>query len=303
MRFALSQRWIGIFEMMGAGLAFGTLGVCGKRAFEAGLSPGEFLFFRFAISSLTLGAWFLVRNPGALRLPRRAMWATLPLGTIGYGFFSWTYFRGLEGLPASLAVLILFTFPAIVAMGGALFLKERLNLWHWGAMPVMAVGLWLLVGVEPIELPLGSLAFVGASAILYAAYILVSKKMLHGVSPFASLFWIQLFAAAFVGALWVRPSTFSLLSGAWPILLITAWIGGLLAMGLFLSGLQKLKSFEAGILCTAEPLTGVVLSAMFLGERLTGWQALGGLGVLGASVLVALAERNLAYRPDRREPS
>lgn len=303
MRFALSQRWIGIFEMVGAGLAFGTLGVCGKRAFEAGLSPGEFLFFRFAISSLTLGVWFLLRNPRALLLSRPALWATVPLGTIGYGFFSWTYFRGLEGLPASLAVLILFTFPAIVAVGGAVFLKERLNLWHWSAMPVMAVGLWLLVGVERIDLPFDSLSFVAVSAFLYSAYILISKKMLHGVSPFASLFWIQLFAALFVGALWVRPTTFSLLQSAWPILLVTAWIGGLLAMGLFLSGLQKLKSFEAGILCTAEPLTGVLLSAIFLGERLTLWQALGGAGVLGASVLVALAERSLAYRPNQREPS
>ncbi|NUM89514.1 MAG: DMT family transporter, partial [Bdellovibrionales bacterium] len=127
MRLALSQRWIGILEMIGAGLAFGSLGVCGKRAFEAGLTPGEFLFFRFAVSSLALGAWFLWRSPRALLLPRAAWVAAVPLGALGYGFFSWTYFRGLEGMPASLAVLILFSFPAVVAMGGAVFLKERLN--------------------------------------------------------------------------------------------------------------------------------------------------------------------------------
>jgi drug/metabolite transporter (DMT)-like permease len=51
--------------------------------------------------------------------------------------------------------------------------------------------------------------------------------------------------------------------------------------------LHKLQNWEVALLSTTEPLSGVLLAALFLGERLSPSQVLGGLGILLGLLLVA----------------
>lgn len=70
-------------------------------------------------------------------------------------------------------------------------------------------------------------------------------------------------------------------------------------MSFFLSALQKLSSFEVSILSTAEPVTGIVLAMLFLGEKMQPLQVLGASMILGAMFLAAkvpkqIPEENIA---------
>jgi drug/metabolite transporter (DMT)-like permease len=64
-----------------------------------------------------------------------------------------------------------------------------------------------------------------------------------------------------------------------------------MAMSLFLAGLQKLKNSEVSLLSTAEPITGVALATVFWGESLAAAQWLGAALVIGGMLLVARAGR------------
>jgi drug/metabolite transporter (DMT)-like permease len=67
-----------------------------------------------------------------------------------------------------------------------------------------------------------------------------------------------------------------------------AIICSFMAMTLFLAGLSRITSSEASILSTTEPLFGVLMAALFLGEKLTVIQLLGGVLILASMILISL---------------
>ena len=66
-----------------------------------------------------------------------------------------------------------------------------------------------------------------------------------------------------------------------------AFLCSILAMTLFLAGLQKITSSEASILSTTEPIFGVIVATTFLGERIQHIQILGGGLILVGMILTA----------------
>jgi drug/metabolite transporter (DMT)-like permease len=97
------------------------MGIFGKLAFDDGVSAGTLLAARFSIATVAL--WCLLLTNGSLSRMRaiapRDIVIALGLGTCGYALQAGCYFVALEHLDASLLSLILYTFPAIVAVAAA----------------------------------------------------------------------------------------------------------------------------------------------------------------------------------------
>ncbi len=285
----VTQRRVGIFQVLLSGFCFGFLGVLGKSAYQKGLTPGELLSLRFTIGGVLLALGYAVRNPERLRLTRRQLASCAWLGVLGYAVFSSCFFQALTGLSVSLTVLLLYTYPVMVALGAWMLFGERMAKGRWSALPIAMVGLVLLVwGDMQVSRPV-SLMFGIASAVFYSAYILASSRWLKGVDAGAAAVYIQLSAGLALGAVHLRnpERVGEILVVAWPTLLAIALVCSVAAMSLFLAGLQKLKSWEVSILSTAEPVTGIGLAVLLMGERLTAMQGAGAALVLAAFLLVA----------------
>lgn len=279
------MRQLGIIQVLLSGACFGVLGVFGKWAFESGLKPGEFLALRFLLGAVFLGIWLLITDRQAFRLPKKTLFHCALLGTFGYALFSSCFFLALTGLSVSLTELLLYTYPVMVSLGAALLFHEKLGLYQKIALPMVSVGLAMLVWHDvkiyhPVSLLYGFL-----SAVFYSVYILASSRLLKGVKPFASTFYINLAAGLILSALHLRPHVADALPQAYPWIIGTALIGTMLAMSLFLAGLQKLKSGEVSVLSTAEPVMGVLLAVIFLGERLSLAQLAGGALILTGMII------------------
>jgi len=283
------MRWRGIVEILLSGFCFGFLGLFGKIAYSQGISSGEFLSFRFLLSASLLACFFLFFQWKKFLLTWQSIMHCGLLGIFGYAVFSSCFFRALQGLSASLTVLLLYTYPVFVLLGSRFLFKEELPLYKWLALPLQFIGLLMLVGLDISSVDIISLLFGLGSAFFYALYILASSKLLKGVSPWSSVFYIQFFAAIALSLIYfdninrVKEVFFH----SYPVLIGTAVIGTLMAMSLFLSALQKLKSYEASILSTAEPLTGIVLAMVFLREHLSLPQLMGAILILGAMIIVS----------------
>ena len=294
-----SKRAIGIVEVLLSGAGFGVLGVFGKAAFAAGLSPGENLALRFIAATAVLAAYILIRRPSLLRVPSRVILICAGLGLTGYAVFSTCYFQALQRLSASLTVLLLYTYPVFVAVGERVFLGRRLSVRELWCLPLSVIGMTMLVwgdagvGAGNQGAVVAGVAFGLASAILYAAYILVSRRTLPAVSPLASVVYIQGFAGLGLAAVYlhdgarvaeIASQTATLL----PIILGMAVICTVLPMTLMLSGLQKLNPSELSLLSAAEPIMGVALGVLLLNERLSNLQIAGGVVIIGVMVAIAL---------------
>jgi drug/metabolite transporter (DMT)-like permease len=284
------KRQIGVLQILFSGFCFGFLGIFGKWAFALGMKPGPFLSLRFLLAALVLGLWLAASGrAGELRIgARKTLWA-LALGVLGYAVFSSFFFLALSGLSVSLTILLLYTFPLWVALGGRLVLGERLSRGQWLALPVVLAGLLLVLwsGLEAKEPRF--LVFGLLSALFYAAYILASRRLLGGVSPRGTTFFVLLGAALVLAPIHLRALPDSV--AAWAVVLGTAVVGTVLAVGFFLAGLQKILSAEASILSLMEPCTDVALAALFLHERLTGLQWAGGGLIFAGMVVMVRASR------------
>lgn len=286
-------RKIGILQVTLSGICFGVLGPLGKSLFQSGVTSGEMLGFRFLLAAVILWLYVLLRMPGKWKLPLRTIFICGALGTLGYALFSFIFFQALRGLSVSLAVLLLYTYPIIVAAAGWVIWDERIPERKWIALPLVVAGLALLLWGELTIGNFGSFLLGLASAFLYSAYILASSRALKGVHPIVSLTYILTFAGIALSLIHLRDVSRDLLivRENWTALSGIVLLGTVAAMALFLAGLQKLRPWEVALLSTSEPVTGIFLASIFFAEHLSAQQIVGALGVLGGLVVVSLPDQ------------
>ncbi|OFZ13301.1 MAG: hypothetical protein A2X86_16255 [Bdellovibrionales bacterium GWA2_49_15] len=287
----MNLRTIGIIQVILAGVCFGFLGIFGKSAYAHDVSPLELLGLRFLTSGLLLTVIIaLVYGPSTLKLSYKNILLCSFLGIFGYALFSSFYFYAIKGLSISLAVLLLYTFPVWVAIGARIFFGEKIPEGRKFTIPLAMLGITLLVWGEFSIRSYYALAYGLGSAIFYAIYILISSRWLVQIKPLVSVAYIQLSAGVILCLLGLENYSRGMLvyKQIWPIILGMAIICSISAMTLFQSGLQKLKSWEASILSTSEPLVGISLAVLLLGEKLTLLQIVGGVLVITAFVLISI---------------
>lgn len=296
MRNTSSVRKVGIFQVALSGLFFGFLGLFGKRLLDGGWTIGELLSVRFLFSAALLWPFIIVRSPTHGRLPISQIVLCFLLGACGYAVFSSWYFIALKGVSASLAVLLLYLYPILVAGFAWIVWKEKIPKQKWPAIPLAMIGLVLLIWGEFSVEKASALFFGIGAAVVYAVYILASSRLLHRTEPLVSLTYIQTFAGLILAAinwqLWANLERLMTLTiQNWIPLMGLVLIGGVGAMGLFLAGLQKLKPWEVSLLSMLEPVVGVTMATLVLGEPLGFMKIAGGLLVLGSLALVSLPNR------------
>lgn len=295
----------GLLEIFLSGVAFGFLGYFGKSLLSEGVSPFELLAVRFLGASFIMGIWIFLIQRRALRLSKNEILICLALGSMGYAVFSSLFFLALKGLPASLTVLLLYTYPVMVSIGGVLFLQERLSRGDCIAIGSVMIGLYWIVGPEwNIRDPL-LIGFGLLSAMIYSIYILISRRYLKSADPYQAALLIQA-SAAFVVATAAFHNPHFLITTLMPKLLAHNFdvigvvvVCTVLAMSLFLTGLPKVSSTEMALFSTTEPVVGVIVAVTLMQEGLSARQWLGGLLILSALIVVARSHRP-DRRPDRR---
>ncbi len=133
----------GILLCRGSGVAFGAMAVFGKLAFGAGATVGTLLSVRFVLAAALF--WAVLGAREVRTLAGREVAAALGLGAGGYALQTGCYFAALERLDASLLSLLIYTFPAIVAVAASALGRERLDGRRAAALALTSVGLVLVV--------------------------------------------------------------------------------------------------------------------------------------------------------------
>ena len=258
--------------------------VLGKLVYDDGAEPVAVLTVRFVVAAAVLLALTRLRRE---RLPRGAALGTLvALGGVGYVGMSLCFFFALERISAGLTTLLLYFYPALVVVLGALFLRHRVRRTALICVAAATVGTALTVG--PIEggQTLGVLLGLG-SALVYATYILISSRV-QGVAAFAMAATVMSAGAVVLTVLSAvtRPQL-PQANGAWLALLALALIGGVVAVTTFFAALRLLGPADTAVVSTVEPVVSISAAALVLGERLGPVQLLGGLVVVLAVAALA----------------
>lgn len=289
----MSERLVGALLVAASAAAFGSMAIFGVWAQDDGTSTPVLIFVRFAAAALILVAVMQVRRIGLPSL--RECLPIAAMGGIGYVGQAYCYFLALEHAQASLVALLLYLFPAFVAILAAVFLRERIGLVTAVALVLALMGTFLVVGGGTGR-PLGIALGIGA-AVIYSIYITIGSVVTRGLDAIA-VSTVVCGAAAVVSGVIVavlaaagQPASFPESAKGWSSLAAIAVVCTVLAILAFFAGLRLLGPTSTSVLSTLEPVVTVGLATWLLSESLSGIQAIGAALVLAAVIWLALSQR------------
>jgi drug/metabolite transporter (DMT)-like permease len=207
---------------------------------------------------------------------------------------------GMAQVPAGpAAVVFLAGTVVLTTLLGWVVLGERCSLPVMLAMAGCGVGVAMvaLANSGALAFPLEGMALILASAGAWAIYAVLGRRSNDedATEVTAGALLVGLIALLpFVA--YERPSRQAILLGPSDLLALLV-LGVLVTAGAYLCfayGIQRLQASEASVLCSIEPVFGLVFAWLLLGEGLS-MQKMVGAGVIVAScVLVAMGETDAA---------
>lgn len=267
------------------------------------LSPTDLLFWRFVIAVPVSWAVVGVRARRGGPGPRSAPPRTFLVAGMVFGLLALFAFAGLNHLSASLYTVIIYTYPALVAIGATLLGRTPPRA-LWAAVGVTTVGIALTVPEvfrgEADADGLG-LALTLANAALYAAYVLATGNLVGSGQGDAV---VDERAPR-------RPPADGIVASAWSVtgsLVFAVLVGlvvgvevprdpaviaGLLGLGILSTvvagmtlfvGMTSLPPATAALIATLEPVLTLIWAVTLLDESLVPLQIAGALLVLGGVV-------------------
>lgn len=251
------------------------------------------------------------RSGGAgQRVPRRDVMQFVLIGVVGQVvaqlFITW----GMRYAPASNAALLMLALPVSTAVMAFFFLGERMTAVRWISFILAIAGVIECAGIDWNELNLTSSKFLIGNLLIFASvngsafYNVYSKKLLARYTPLAVLLYSYYAVVVFLLPItaYSEPEAFRNLPhfsfGVWLGLLTLAIFQYGLSMVIFLNVLTRLDATQASISNYLIPFFGVLIAALFLHERLTKYMLIGGLLVLGSTLLVTVYEERQRARKE-----
>lgn len=272
--------------MIASTACYGSITPLAPIAYDDGATPLTIVALRSAVFVLAIGTYLAFTGSG-INLPRRAWFAT----AIFAGFmvvWAYSYMASVAFIPVSLAVLVFFTFPLLVAVLASVTGHDRMTVFKAIALLIAFAGLALALGPSWGTLDWRGVAFaLAAAAIGATAYIFVTPIFrdydLMQVS-FLTHVWMTLAALAY-GLLARDFALPHSMAGQLPVLLVVVLYVG--AFSFWALAMPLIGPVRTAGMMNLEPVISIALAALILGERLTWLQLGGAVLVLIALVLIA----------------
>lgn len=200
------------------------------------------------------------------------------IGMIGLQF---TFVKSIEVSNAIIATLLQFLAPIFIVVYTSIIgriLPPRSQL--IGIFGTL-VGLFLLLTNGSLSgLLVSSQALVWGLLLgfTYAFYTLYPARLMAEVGVIIIIGWGMIIGGlifSVTGQLWKPSQWLLLLDPVNVVIIIATGIFGSIAYILFLTSLKYISPVEASILSSVEPLTAMVISVVWLGATLYGWQYVG----------------------------
>ena len=239
-----------------------------------------------AVMALTLG---IARISPAL--PPRAVLQCVLVGLLFCGEL-YGLLASIRYIPVGLAMLIMYTYPLLVAAAGWLTGTESFTLDRLLAILAAFAGLALALHTPDSELDWRGVAWAVFTAVSFSAVLIVSERTMRGMDRRILMLYLTSTAAVIVGVV-----SLTLVSLEWPRTdqgwtLLAASTGlYVLATTLLFAAVKMIGPLRTAIIDNSAPIWAIVLAALLLGERLNMVQLFGGALVISAVVLVQLSLR------------
>lgn len=275
----------GVLFCLLAALCWAVIGPLSRVCLDAGMTPGAIAFWRMAPSCLCFLLHAGLR--GELHPRPRDLGVMVGFGGSIVALLTLAIQTSIQHSGGALAIILLFTAPAWVAIFSRLFFGEQLTLPKLSAMALAMLGTMLVCMA-------GSSLGPGAEISVFGLFCGLSSGLLYALQFAFFVWWEKRYSTAAIFAMTFTPASVVLLFFAGPVPLRWDVILALLTLSIITSyvayyfygiSLRCLSQVQAAVIGNVEPAAGALLSWYFWDENFTaiGWL---GCAIIMASVLL-----------------
>jgi drug/metabolite transporter (DMT)-like permease len=288
--------WLGWTLAILATVAFSIAAPVARSAIVSGMDPTLLLMMRLLLAVPLLAGFTAFTSPDRLKVDRRALQLNMFVGSVG-SIGMLLFFWSLARLDASVASMTLSIVPLVVllllALRGEKFTHRNLVRVALGLS-----GIYLLIGPGGQVDPIG-VALVFVAVILFAVQLVFTQWFLQAYDARTIALFITVAMTIVVictwvaqGATWHDPG----LNG-WLAIGALAVVSTCLARIAFYGAIRQVGSGQMALLMPLETLLTVIWSVLFLHERLSPVQWLGGVLILTSALLAIRRLGRARWRP------
>ncbi|MFX4262624.1 DMT family transporter [Pelotomaculum propionicicum] len=283
----MSKTTRGAFLVVASSFCYSTMAILAKITYANGANVPTTLAIRFSLACLVV--WAIIFAAGyPVKINFNELKRIVLMSILGYTFSSTLFFLSLELLTASLASIILFTYPVMVALAECLFCRLKPSAIKSTALVLATVGLVMVLGTAIKNINIIGVVFGLGAAAAYSAYLILGNKAAKERPPAVTIGYMLLFAAAGFDLYALSTGTLNFMitpSGWWSIIGLAVFSTALPIVFLF-TGMQWIETSRAAIISTFEPVFTVAIASVILSESLRLAQVVGGLVILAAIIIL-----------------
>ena len=270
----------GVFSALICSLGLGLAVALGRLAFDGGTTPLSVAFFRSLLSVVAMGTICICMGI-SLKLPRTVLISMLFLGCL-FSHMAFGNVGSTKYIPISLAALLFFIYPPVVAILNHVIAKKWPSLIKTISITVAFLGLAVMLGVDLNQIDLRGVVIGITAGIACAVNIIWVARKVPGVHPFVIVFHQSAIASLIIGALAWYLDELRLPNG------IGGWLGFLLvgvlqtvSIPFFYFAIQRIGSEPTAMINNSQPVASIVAAILIFNEGLTLDRFFGAIMVIG----------------------
>lgn len=273
-------------------MLFGSIGLFVRRI---PLPSLEIAFLRSLLGSVVLGALLLMmKKPFPKSVLKEEGWKLFLSGA--FLGINWIFlFEAFKRTSITSATLAYYMGPVLFLLLSSFFLKERLTKIRIFTIGLAFLGLYILQGdtVSIVVQDREGIIFGFVAAIFYCLVMLLGRSI-HKVEGLHRTFLnlvVSLVVLSFYMLVTGAFQTMRIPEGSMIEILVVGVVHTGIGYALYFSSISQLEAQEVALVSYLDPLFAIVLSVAFLSEPLTSNVVLGGLLILGSSLLYEIYGR------------
>lgn len=268
----LSKHIPSICILLAASL-WGLTGLFVRTLNAWGLDNIQLLFFRSAVTTVSLFVYIICTDKNKLRISPKDWWYFFGTGILSFLLFGFFYFYTIAHASMSVAAILLYTAPFFVMLMSCLFFREKITLSKIIALFTACSGCLLICGTYNNVSLTAVIILTGlGSGFCYALYSIFARVALKKYSSITVTLYTFLFAT--LGSLFVVdfPAIGKVCAENPIAILITVAFGFISAFFpylLYTAGLKNTEPGKASIMATLETVVASLAGIIAFGESLT----------------------------------
>ena len=288
----------GLFYAAISSASFGFSPLFSIALIAAGLTNFDVLSYRWLTAALVLIIYAFIKGKSLRLNSFSEVWKVMLLSALR-AITSITLLIGYANIASGIASTINFMYPVIVAFCMMLFFGEQKSWVTFGAIALAILGVYLMASGDGLTVEGGNttlgLTCSLISAFSFAAYYIVMKRSkADKIESVKFTTWIMVLSAIYfiAGGLLADGSISIVTDGrSWLYILGLGLWATMVSNFTGVKAVRRIGPTLTSILGALQPLTAVILGALFLDEHL-GLKAIAGIVLIMAAVIIIVLHTN-----------